>query len=525
MASIENKSRTQISVARRPELTKLFPHNKEPAASAYCAELTEAGHEPLMSVLDEAYLVRFKVNGKRRSHTARSFAEAQAVQKQIEAEQHRGLFVDYTKAHQTKFHKLLERYLRDEAPRLKGKGYEITGYKINTWLADNGLPELDLAAIHAAHTNPAVPGLQVPVRSGKRMSAPCTASSFVLKPFSELEPGDFDDYVDERMEVVAAATADRELDIVRRVCSLAINKWRIHVNCDPFAGYERPDYFNERDRRLRTGEEGALMTAAAEEDRRRAIQLRLDELLADTQYKTKYQRMSAIRDVRAEAEATCNPMPLMEVFVQFQLQTGARRSETMKVKWSDIDFDEKTAFLPETKNGLPRKLALRSGLVQMLRDLPRTGEYVFAFSVAYLRKAWTRICTSAGIPTDAKDPNRLRIHDLRHEAISRVAEAGSNTPGGFMLADLQNFSGHKDTRMLVRYLHLSPSGLAKRLDAAFADQEQVTLHHGRRRLSKSATVTMAEVVQTPIVATATARASLRSAGNVVSLNAFRRPAA
>jgi hypothetical protein len=190
MASIENKSRTQISVARRPELTKLFPHNKTAAASDYIAELKAAGYEPILTVLDESYLVRFKVNGKRRSHTARTFAEADAVKKQIEAEQHRGLFVDYTKAHQTKFHKLLERYLREEAPRLKGKGYEITGYKINSWLADNGLPELDLAAIHAAHPNPKVPGLQVPVRSGKRMSAQCTASSFVLKPFSELEPGD-----------------------------------------------------------------------------------------------------------------------------------------------------------------------------------------------------------------------------------------------------------------------------------------------------------------------------------------------
>lgn len=525
MASIENKSRTQISVARRPELTKLFPHNKTAAASAYCAELTAAGHEPVMSVLDEAYLVRFKVNGKRRSHTARTYAEALAVQKQIEAEQHRGLFVDYTQAHQTKFHKLLERYLREEAPRLKGKGYEITGYKINSWLADSGLPELDLAAIHAAHPNPEVPGLRIPVQSGKRMSAPCTASSFVLKPFSELEPGDFDDYVDERMEVVAAATADRELDIVRRVCSLAMNKWRIHLNCDPFAGYERPDYFNERDRRLRAGEESALMAAAANEDRRRAVQLRQDELLASTQARTKYQRMSAIREVHADAEATCNPIPLMEVFVQFQIQTGARRSETMKVKWSDIDFDARTAFLPETKNGLPRKLALRSGLLQMLRDLPRTGEYVFAFSVSYLRKAWTRICTNAGISTDAKDPNRLRIHDLRHEAISRVAEAGSNTPGGFMLADLQAFSGHKDTRMLVRYLHLSPSGLAKRLDAAFADQKQVTLHHGRRRLSKTATVTMAEVVQTPIVTPTPKQTLPCPTGNVVSLNAFRRPAA
>lgn len=94
-----------------------------------------------------------------------------------------------------------------------------------------------------------------------------------------------------------------------------------------------------------------------------------------------------------------------------------------------------------------------------------------------------------------------------------------------MLPDLQAFSGHKDVRMLLRYLHLTPSGLAKRLDAAFADQEQVTLHHGRRRLAKGATVTLDEAIQTPIVAPKPLRSAPIRTGNVVALDMFRRPAA
>ncbi|MFN3629511.1 MAG: hypothetical protein ACK4XK_05530 [Casimicrobiaceae bacterium] len=68
MASIENKSRTQVSVKNRDDLTKLFPHDKLAAASAYVAELTKDGHKPSLMVLDEAYLVRFKVKGKRCTH-------------------------------------------------------------------------------------------------------------------------------------------------------------------------------------------------------------------------------------------------------------------------------------------------------------------------------------------------------------------------------------------------------------------------------------------------------------------------
>lgn len=100
-----------------------------------------------------------------------------------------------------------------------------------------------------------------------------------------------------------------------------------------------------------------------------------------------------------------------------------------------------------------------------------------------------RICTRAGLTGD----DELRIHDLRHEAISRVAEASSNTPGGFTLVDLQAFSGHRDTRMLLRYAHLCAQSLAKRLDAAFADTKQVGNHHGRRRLKEGADVSIGEL--------------------------------
>lgn len=169
--------------------------------------------------------------------------------------------------------------------------------------------------------------------------------------------------------------------------------------------------------------------------------------------------------------------------------TGARRSETLTLTWSNVDLEEKTAFLPETKNGRSRNLPLRSALIHMLRQLPRTCGLVFPIGVDGLRKAWARMCKEAGLTEE----NELRIHDLRHEAISRVAEAGSNTPGGFTLVDLQNFSGHRDTRMLLRYAHLCTKSLAKRLDAAFESDEESLVHHGRRRLKRGASITIREL--------------------------------
>jgi hypothetical protein len=48
--------------------------------------------------------------------------------------------------------------------------------------------------------------------------------------------------------------------------------------------------------------------------------------------------------------------------------------------------------------------------------------------------------------------------------------------------------------MLLRYTHLCMPSLAKRLDLAFADKEQTTVHRGKRRLKKGAALTMKELV-------------------------------
>lgn len=146
--------------------------------------------------------------------------------------------------------------------------------------------------------------------------------------------------------------------------------------------------------------------------------------------------------------------------MQLQLMTGARRGESISLLWANVDLEAQAAFLPKTKNGRSRKLPLRSDLVALLRQLPRTGEF------------------------------ELHVHNLRHEANSRVAEIGSNTYGGFSLLDLQAFSGHRDVRMLM-----CAQGLAKGLDTAFSSTDTHVIRHGRKRLKARAKITVKDIVE------------------------------
>lgn len=530
MASIENRSRFIVTVQNCGDLTRTFSYNREKELAAYVAELKARGYKPRLSRANDSYAVRVRSAGQRSQCLyASSEEEAIDIKQRVELERRNGLFVDYAKGRSVTLADLLARYLREVAPR--HKGFEVEGYIINAILADVGLARLDLADILVAHKNPhpSLAGKMFRRATGKSVRKPSPATCFVRKPFADVVPEDFNDYIDDRCQSVEAPTVDREIDLFSAVCRMAIDTWRIPVAKNPMDGIRRPRYFNERDRRLKGDEETRLLTAAFNEDAQRSIESRLGELMADERTRseaaaTTYRRKSIIKAARAEylarAEATYVHVPWIETFVQFQLMTGARRSETLALTWDNVDFEAQTAFIPESKNGRPRKLALRSELIGHLRQLPRIGELVFPMSVDALRKAWARICQAAGLVGS----DELHIHDLRHEAISRVADSGGRLAGGFSLVDLQSFSGHRDTRMLLRYTHLCMPSLAKRLDQAFANAGSPLVHRGRRRLAKGGGVSLSELTGFEVVEdeVGVSEDANQRPSNVIS---FRRPKA
>ncbi len=528
MASIENRSRFVVTVQKKEDFTKTFAYTREKEATSYIAELKAAGYNPKLSRMDDRFAIRVRDAGHRKQCLyENTLGEALKTQNRIEVERRSSLFIDYAKGRSVTFGDLLTRYLREVSPR--HKGFEVEGYIINAILVDSGLLRVDVAKAYTDHKNshPSLAKTKFRKPSGKGVRTPSPASCFVRKPFADIMPEDFNDYIDDRCQSVSPSTVDREVDVFSAVCRMAIDTWRIPVAKSPMDGIMRPKYFNERDRRLKDGEEVRLLNAAYNEDAQKSIERRLEELMnveraASIETATAYRRKNIVKAARAqylaEAEASYTHFPWMEAFVQFQLMTGARRSETLSLTWGNIDFEQQTAFIPETKNGRPRKLPLRTDAIGFLRQLPRDGEMAFPISLDALRKAWARICAAAGLVAE----NELHVHDLRHEAISRVADAGGRLPGGFSLVDLQAFSGHRDTRMLLRYTHLCMPALAKRLDEAFADNSQVVVHRGQRRLKKGAHLNMKLLTNAPAASAAKADVASESQHSASNVVAFRR---
>jgi len=153
---------------------------------------------------------------------------------------------------------------------------------------------------------------------------------------------------------------------------------------------------------------------------------------------------------------------LLKPIIQFALETGMRRGEIMGLKWCDIDLTRRRAFLHITKNGEPRQVPLTLKSIQILGEVKNVHpEQVFPISMDALRRYFDKAIKVAKENWKSKGVNPfndLRLHDCRHEALSRLSDAGLN------VIELSHISGHKTLMQLARYTHPSHEAILKKLD-------------------------------------------------------------
>jgi len=138
------------------------------------------------------------------------------------------------------------------------------------------------------------------------------------------------------------------------------------------------------------------------------------------------------------------------------LHTGMRRGEVLGLRWEDIDLQQRTIRVADSKNGEARTVPMTDAVRDVLRahEITRSGDcpWVFPSSEGGRRDnvntAWRTARKRAGL----KD---FRFHDLRHTAASYLAMAGVD------LRAIQEILGHKTPALTQRYSHLSPAYKAK----------------------------------------------------------------
>ena len=140
--------------------------------------------------------------------------------------------------------------------------------------------------------------------------------------------------------------------------------------------------------------------------------------------------------------------PCVVAGIKLLLFTGCRLNEIRTLKWANVDRENATITLEDSKTG-HRVIPLNASALAVLGGLHRQAgnPYVLPGNLpgkpwADLAKPWRRIRKAAGL-------DGVRIHDLRHTAASFGVNLGMSLPVvGHLL-------GHKETKTTARYSHLA----------------------------------------------------------------------
>lgn len=234
-------------------------------------------------------------------------------------------------------------------------------------------------------------------------------SAWGEKSLAAIRSSDMAAYRDAELKAgKSTATVRLNLALISHLYTVASKDWGIQGLKNPCTAIRMPKGSKQRERRPTTAELKVLLKHAG--------------------------------DINAE----------LPVIIELAVETAMRRSELVMLRKDQVRG--RVAFLEDTKNGERRSVPLSKRAVELLDGLPTPidGGRFFHLKLDSVSNYFALACEAAKI----KD---LRLHDMRHEATSRLFERGLS------MMEIASITGHKTLSMLKRYTHLCPNDLAEKL--------------------------------------------------------------
>jgi integrase len=464
----------RVSVATQTTLTKAFDAPTE--ARAYAQQLIDLGHKEVQTKAHQSTGWQVRIRSQLAPQLTKTFptkAAAQVWAQAREGEIVKRQFVDYREADRVTLGDLLRRY--DE----------------------------ECLAARPPHD---------PDRS--RIRKLCRHPITLIR-MSAIQPADFAEFRGQRLRggfvepksagaiavvwpAIKGSSVKRELDLMSSVISHARREWKVHIASNPAAAQNtsRPDKApgDERNRRLaavyQAGESGDLSavpgsacraprtttaSASSELDPETTQLLRMPQseqqaLLRASRYPHWFRpRKKSVTDKTVQARATkkgqsvckarLRPTGGLWAIISFAIETAMRRGEMVQLRWSHVHLEHGNGFLELpwtiTKNKKARIVPLSLRARRILQTRARTSEFVFATNQNTIKLGFKRALARVQVQD-------LRLHDLRHEATSRIFEKTT-----LRTSEVGHITGHTDPRMLQRYYNMRPEEFVDRFAKSF----------------------------------------------------------
>ncbi len=137
--------------------------------------------------------------------------------------------------------------------------------------------------------------------------------------------------------------------------------------------------------------------------------------------------------------------------VMLGIDCGMRRGEILALKRSDINFNNSTCLLRETKNGTSRQIGLSPRVVRAMLEQPIhiDGRLINCTTKDQFKFYWEQLRRWSDV--------KKTFHSTRHTFASRCAMKG------WTIQEISAQGGWKELKVLKRYTHIAPEHLAEKL--------------------------------------------------------------
>ncbi|GAB0056330.1 hypothetical protein SIID45300_00636 [Candidatus Magnetaquicoccaceae bacterium FCR-1] len=260
-------------------------------------------------------------------------------------------------------------------------------------------------------------------------------------PLGEITALDVSGYRDARLREASAAIVQGDLDLLRELFEVAVERWGVALEGNPVGGVAPTRAASDRERAFKPGELARLLAAC---DRR--------------------------------------PTPMLGWIARIALQTGMSKEEILRLRIADVDLAARIVTVPRVLSRPMRQVPLTRVLVGVFREVldyperPEGETLLFFGSMGALgiRRplAIDKAFRSAVVQARLKG---CAFGDLRHEAVTRMAEAGLSEVEVHAIAGMPMPRGGRVVKPTVVQL-------VARLDAVGFGVEAARRGAGRRGL-------------------------------------------
>lgn len=226
-------------------------------------------------------------------------------------------------------------------------------------------------------------------------------------------------------QYISPATVNRELGILSKIFSIAVSNGLLREN--PVRHVNKLLVKNKIERHL-SPEEETRMFKVCDND---------------------FSFMNISEEEQSKLKQKCSDQySYLKPILVIALNTGLRKSEILNLTWDCVDFDTNEITILDTKNGKKNIIPMSHKLRTLLNEKYKTesqNKYVFTNPMTNnkyvdIKKAFKTVCELANV-------EKLRFHDLRHTAATRMVACGVPLPA------VKEILNHASINTTMRYAH------------------------------------------------------------------------